>query len=518
MLSIERILPRARALYPNRPAVNGGDGWLTFEQFGKRVDALAGALAGLGMQQGDRVAVLDLNSARYLEAYYAAAQAGFVMVPLNARLAAPEIEYILNDCAAKVLIAAPPLLPAVEAIQDRIPSVQAIVTYAAGLGKAFDYETLLAAAGPPGKPAAPALSDLAQIYYTSGTTGEPKGVCLTYGNMAVSATDSIVGLGLDWHDCWLHSAPLFHLVDAWAVWAMPLLGAPQIPLHFTPDQFFSVVERWKPTGTALPPTLINLLCTHPKVRQRDLKSLRLIMYGGSPMPVAVLANALDAIPSGYMHAYGITETSGILTLLRPEDIQPRGTPEQLRKTGSAGHAVLSTTIEIMDDRDAILPAGQVGEIVVGGPRVMSGYWNKPKATAEALRGGWYRTGDLGYFDDERNVYVVDRKKDMIISGGENVYSVEVENVLSTHPAVLECAVIGIPHRTWGEAVHAVVVPREQQTLSEAELLTFCRGKIAGYKIPKSVSFSAEQLPKTGPGKIAKRRLRDAFWKHRETKI
>jgi len=518
MLSIDRILPRARALYPDRPAINGGESWLTFEQLGKRVDALAGALAALGMKRGDRVAVLDVNSARYLEVYYAAAQAGFVMVPLNARLAAPEIEYILKDCTTKVLIASPALFPVVEALQGRVPSLQAVVTYGPGPGKSFDYENLLTKAAPSLGPADAALSDLAQIYYTSGTTGEPKGVCLTHGNMAVSATDSIVGLGLDWHDCWLHSAPLFHLVDAWSVWAMPLLGAPQIPLHFTPDSFFTAVEKWRPTATALPPTLINLLCTHPKIQQHDLKSLRLIMYGGSPMPMAVLEKAHRMMPSGYTHAYGITETSGIMTLLRAEDSKPRGTPDEVRKTNSAGHAVLSTTIEIMDDHDKILPSGEVGEIVISGPRVMPNYWNKPKASADALRGGWYRTGDLGYFDGERNIYVVDRKKDMIISGGENVYSVEVENVLTTHPAVLECAVIGIPHETWGEMVHAVVVRRDQHALTDQELLAFCRGKIAGYKIPKSVSFSSEPLPKTGPGKIAKRRLRDAFWRGRDTKV
>ena len=406
----------------------------------------------------------------------------------------------------------------VEALQGRVPSLQAVVTYGPGPGKSFDYENLLTKAAPSLGPVDAALSDLAQIYYTSGTTGEPKGVCLTYGNMAVSATDSIVGLGLDWHDCWLHSAPLFHLVDAWSVWAMPLLGAPQIPLPFTPDSFFAAVEKWRPTATALPPTLINLLCTHPKIQQHDLKSLRLIMYGGSPMPMAVLEKAHRMMPSGYTHAYGITETSGIMTLLRAEDSKPRGTADEVRKTNSAGHAVLSTTIEIMDDHDKILPSGEVGEIVISGPRVMPNYWNKPEASADALRGGWYRTGDLGYFDGERNIYVVDRKKDMIISGGENVYSVEVENILTTHPAVLECAVIGIPHETWGEMVHAVVVRRDQHALTDEELLAFCRGKIAGYKIPKSVSFSSVQLPKTGPGKIAKRRLRDTFWQGRDTKV
>jgi len=518
MLSIERILPRARKLYRDRPAVNRNGTWLTFEQLGRRVDALAAGLVSMGMQRGDRVALLDFNSAEYLEVYYAAAKAGFIFVPLNSRLAAPELKYILNDCGAKVLIASKPFFPVLEQLRGQLPSVSSVVT-AGGVGPAdtIDYEGL-AGSGDVTAGVSPAPGDIAQIYYTSGTTGEPKGVCLTYENMGVSAIDSAIGLGLDWCDSWLHSAPLFHLVDAWAVWAMPLIGAPQIPLHFTPDQFLNVVEKFKPTATALPPTLISLICSNPKLQSTDLSSLRLIMYGGSPMPLGVLSKAMDLIPTSYMHAYGITETSGITTLLRPESILPQGTAEEIKVTGSAGHPVPSIAIEIMDDANKVLPEGDIGEIVVSGPRLMAEYWNKPKATAEAIRNGWYHTGDLGYFDNQCNLHVVDRKKDMIISGGENVYSVEVENVLSTHPDVLECAVVGVPSKEWGEAVHAVIVTRDQKSVAAEDIVAYCRGKIANYKIPKSVSFSADALPKTGPGKIAKRQIRDAFWVNQTTKI
>lgn len=517
MLSIERILPRARKLYRDRPAINRNGEWLTFEQLSRRVDALAAGLASLGMQRGDRVALLDFNSAEYLEVYYAAAQAGFVFVPLNSRLAAPELKYILNDCGAKVLITSKPFFALLEALRGQLPSVSSVVTCGAGPAGTVDYEALTGS-GDISAGVSPAPSDLAQIYYTSGTTGEPKGVCLTYENMSVSAIDSAIGLGLDWRDSWLHSAPLFHLVDAWAVWAMPLIGAPQIPLHFTPDQFLAVVEKLRPTATALPPTLISLICSHPKLQSTDLSSLRLIMYGGSPMPLGVLSKAMDLIPTSYMHAYGITETSGITTLLRPESILPQGTAEEIKITGSAGHPVASVGIEIMDDANKFLPEGDIGEIVVSGPRLMAEYWNKPKATAEAIRDGWYHTGDLGYFDGQHNLHVVDRKKDMIISGGENVYSVEVENVLSTHPDVLECAVIGVPSKEWGEAVHAVIVTRDQKSVAADDIVAYCRGKIANYKIPKSVSFSADALPKTGPGKIAKRQIRDVFWQNQTTKI
>src|SRR6185503_3078482 len=251
-------------------------------------------------------------------------------------------------------------------------------------------------------------------------------------------------------------------------------------------------------------------------REFDLGSLRMIMYGGSPTPIGILQKAAKTLPSAYIHGYGITETSGITTLAQTEDFCVEGPPERLRLTGSAGRAVPHIELAVVDDDDRDLPTGRVGEIVVSGPRVMHGYWRKPKATADALRAGRYHTGDMGFLDKKQRLFVVDRKKDMIIAGGENVYSVEVENILSTHPCVLECAVICIPHVTWGETVHAVVVKRDQQAVAEEELIAFCRGKIAGYKIPKSVSFSSEQLPKTGPGKIAKRRLRDAFWQGRET--
>jgi long-chain acyl-CoA synthetase len=516
MLSIERILPRARRLYRDRPAVNRNGAWLTFEQLGKRVDALAAGLASLGLQRGDRVALLDFNSAEYLETYYAAAQAGFIFVPLNSRLAAPELKYILNDCRANVLIASKPFFATLEALRGQLPSVTSVVTCGVGPVGAVDYEELVSR-GEVNATVSPAPGDIAQIYYTSGTTGEPKGVCLTYENMTVSAIDSAIGLGLNWHDSWLHSAPLFHLVDAWAVWAMPLLGAPQIPLHFTPDEFLAVVEKLKPTATALPPTLISLICAHPKLQSTNLSSLRLIMYGGSPMPLGVLSKAMDLLPTSYMHAYGITETSGITTLLRPESIRPRGTPDEIKTTGSAGHPVASTTVEIMNDANKILSEGEVGEIVVSGPHLMAEYWNKPKATADAIRDNWYHTGDLGYFDGQHNLHVVDRKKDMIISGGENVYSVEVETVLSTHPDVLECAVIGVPSKEWGESVHAVIVTCDQRNVAAEDIVAYCRGKIANYKIPKSVSFPAA-LPKTGTGKISKRQIRDAFWHDQTTKI
>jgi long-chain acyl-CoA synthetase len=504
MFPISHILPRARALFADRLAVWDGERRFSFEELGRRVDALAGALKAKGVKRGDRVGILDVNSHRYAEAYYACAQAGMILLPLNSRLAPPELKYVLNDSGARALIVAEPFVSALEGI-----TVELVIR---------DYDAFLQSGKPDPAVEKVDLDDICQIYYTSGTTGEPKGVCLTHRNMIASAFDSIVGLELRRDDIWLHAAPMFHLVDAWSIWSMPILGATQVMLHFTPEKMMEVVQRAKPTGAGVPPTLINMMANHPKIGQFDLTSLRFIMYGGSPTPLGILQKAAKALPTKYIHGYGITETSGITTLADPDDFYVEGTPEQLALTNNAGRAVPHINLAVVGDDGRQLGKNKVGEVVVGGARVMREYWNKPKHTAEALNNGWYHTGDMGYLDEQSRLFIVDRKKDMIISGGENVYSVEIENVLSTHPAVLEVAVVGVPDEQWGEAVKAIVVLREGANPPPDELIGFCRGKIAGYKIPKSVDFSREPLPKTGPGKVAKRRLRDPYWAGRERKI
>jgi long-chain acyl-CoA synthetase len=512
LLSIAYVLARARARYADNLAVWDGEQRLTYGELGERVNALAGALLGMGLRKGDRIAILDVNSQRYLECYYAAAQTGIVLLPLNSRLAPPEIAYILNDAGTKALFFSGPFLPAVEAARPNLKTVEAFVIYGAdGIPPGMqEYESLLARAAPVSAITPSALDDICNIYYTSGTTGEPKGVCLTYRNMTASMLDSAVGLGLDYHDIWMHAAPMFHLVDAWAVWTIPLLGGVQVPMQFEPVRFLSLVQTTRTTAAALPPTLINMVCRNPRVKEFDLGSLRFIMFGGSPAPREVLELAAKTIPVNYVHAYGITETSGSTTLQRPE--------ETLTKAGAAGPAVAHVELAVVDDDGRPVPAGVVGEVVIRGDRVMREYWNKEQATADVLKNGWYHSGDMGYLDANESLYIVDRKKDMIISGGENVYSVEVENVLSSHPAVIEAAVIGVPHEQWGEAVKAIVVVRPDANVTEQDLIAHCRQHIAAYKTPKSVEFYPEALPKTSTGKLAKRALRDRYWEGRSKKI
>jgi long-chain acyl-CoA synthetase len=516
MYPLAHILQRAIALYPERTAVVDGSLRFTYRALGERVHRLAAGLKNLGLKRGDRVAILDWNSHRYLEAYYACAHAGLAFMPVNSRLAVPELRYVLKDSDARALLFSEPFLPMFE-------ELKASLQYAIGLGlqkrpdRVHDYESLLCEAKPMLAPAPTELDEIMQIYYTSGTTGEPKGVCLTNRNMYAGGLDGVLAMAVTREDSWQHSGPLFHLATSFAVWSMPIVGASQIAIHFDPQRAIQSIAAEKVTMTSLPGAILGIMAEVPNIGA-SVSTLRTIIYGGAPTPMGVLRKAGAALPPALSHAYGITETAGFTTNLKPADHVFDGSEEQLRRTASAGQATPLIDVRVVDDDGRDVPAGKVGEVVCGGPKIMAGYWRKPDATAAVLKNGWYHTGDMGSMDDQRYLTLVDRKKDMIISGGENVYSIEVESVLSLHPAVAEVAVIGVPDERWGEAVTAVVVPRAGAAQNAEELIGFCRGKIANYKVPKSIVFRSEPLPKTGPGKIAKRVLRDPYWKNTGRKI
>jgi len=522
MYPAHRILDRAVSFFPDRPAFVDGESRLTYRQLGARVNRLANALTGLGLEKGDRVAILDWNSQRYAEAYYACALAGLTFLPLNSRLAAPELEYIFNDSDARAVMLSEPFIGLYEEVKQKAPSLEISVGLALSDPPegVRDYETLLANASDAFTPVAAEMDDIIQIYYTSGTTGDPKGVCLTNENIYWCGVDCATTMDYRLGSVWLHSAPMFHLADSLAFWAVPLVGGCQVSVHFQPDRVLELIEKERVTITSLPATLIALIANHADLSKYDLSSLTQIMYGGSPTPLGVLQKAEEFFPgSMLLHAYGITETAGIACCLQPQDHDLTLDENGHYRAASCGVPSPLIDMMVVDADDNQLATGEIGEVVFGGPKIMKEYWRKPEITAEALRGGWYHTGDMGYVDETGHLYLVDRKKDMIISGAENIYSVEVENVISTHPSVLEVAVIGIPHDVWGEQVHAVVVKRGGAAdISEDEVIEFCRGKIGGYKIPKSVSFEDGPLPTTGPGKIAKRRLRDPFWEGVERQI
>ncbi|MGC1305414.1 MAG: AMP-binding protein [Caulobacteraceae bacterium] len=505
MDGLARILERATLYHRNTPAIRDSVAVMDYGELAARVARLAGGLRAKGIGPGDRVAILARNSFRYIEIALACAQTGIILVPLNIRLAAAEIDRILARVEARLLFQALPYAPqGVEATtwDDAMPP-----------GADCPYERMIGGDAVLEQAVPGRLDDIAQIFFTSGTTGEPKGVCLTQRNLIASSLDSIIALNLNADDVWFHSAPMFHLVDAFAIWAVSMIGGRHVTAHFEPASFAETVEREGITKASLPPTLLDMIAKHPNTARHDVGSLERISYGGSPMPRAVYDRTKAALRCHLVQAYGITEAAGMVCHQYPRDVDP----DRPTRQNSVGQPVLHVELKVIDDEGMAQPAGVIGELAVAGDHIMAGYWRDEKATAAAIHDGWYRTGDLGVYDDEGHFTIVGRKKDMIISGGENVYPAEVENALLLHPAVAEAAVFGVPSERWGEEVRAVVLPVNGATgLDGLLLIEHCRNLIAGYKIPKAISLAAEPLPKSGPGKIAKALVRAAYLKEAQS--
>jgi long-chain acyl-CoA synthetase len=366
--------------------------------------------------------------------------------------------------------------------------------------------------------AMPGRDDPAGIFYTGGTTGRSKGVTLSHGNLTFTALQSLAEGVFPPDAIYLHAPPMFHIANGWSMYCMLLTGGINVVIRaFTPEAAAAAIERFGVTHTLFVPTMIQMFVDHPGIAGYDLSSLRQILYGASPISEAVLDRAMARLPGvRFLQAYGMTELSPMATLLMPQEHVGAGRAKGRHR--SAGRAAMGVEVRIIDAQDQPVPPGTVGEIAVRGDNVMIGYWNRPEETAKAIVDGWMHTGDGGYMDEDGFVYVVDRIKDMIITGGENVYSTEVENVVAQHPSVMQCAVIGIPHPQWGEAVHAVVVLKPGTALEPADLIAFCRERIGGYKCPRSVDIRTEALPISGAGKILKRELRRPFWEDQDRRV
>jgi long-chain acyl-CoA synthetase len=498
MFPLSRIVDRAAALYGRAPAVCDGAVRLSYGEMAQRVRALAGGLLARGLRPGDRVAILGNNSFRYLEANLACAYAGLVLVPLNTRLAAAEYDRILQRTEASLLLQALPYVAGIPVLRwsDDEPT-----------GAASDYEALIAGATPMAQPVMVKSDSVAQIFFTSGTTGLPKGVCLTETNLLASALDSIVALELTADDVWLHAPPMFHLVDAFSIWAVSLVGGRHVTTHFDPMRFGPLVEAERITQTSLPPTLLDMIVRLSPIGDYDLSSLERISYGGAPMPDASYHRCAAALGCDLLQAYGITETGGMVCQQMPRDLPADG----IARRNSVGLPTISIDLRVIDDGGRDMPDGEIGELAVAGARVMAGYWRDPAATAAAMPDGWYRTGDLGIRDADGHFAIAGRKKEMIITGGENVYPTEVENALLAHPEVAEAAVFGVPSERWGEEVRAIVVLAPGAIATPDALIGHCRGLIGGYKVPKVIEISPEPLPKSGPGKVAKALLSAPYW-------
>lgn len=506
-MRLTTALHRAVQQDPDRELTIYRDRVRTVAESVDQVARLAAALGDLGATPGERFAILSLNSDRYHEALLAAAWSGAVVVPLNIRWALPENAFALRDAGARVLLVDDAFAPMVPRLREECEALTAVVHIGDGPTPegCVGLEALLATQ----EPAADAGfggQDLFGIFYTGGTTGAPKGVMLSHDNLMVNGlaaltTHRLIGTGR-----LLHAAPMFHLADV-AAWNFgQLVGTTHVIVPmFEPVSVCRAIEQHEVTDTLLVPTMIQMLADHPETADHDLSGVRRIMYGASPMSEAVLERAMKVFTGAdFTQAYGMTELSPVATLLLPEEHHD----PVLRR--SAGRAIAELEVRIVDAFDVEVPRGQVGEVAVRGDSVMLGYWNRDDETAAALRGGWMHTGDGAYMDARGYVFIVDRVKDMIVTGGENVYSVEVENVVAQHPSVASCAVIGVPDDAFGERVHAVVVLQPGASLTAEELTDFCRPHIANYKLPRTTEV-VDALPMSGAGKILKRELRSQHW-------
>lgn len=488
----------------------------TWRQFEQRISRLAGAFRALGINDDDRIAILSLNSDRYVEYFYAVAWAGAAVNPVNIRLAAPEIAYALDDSASSILLVDDTFSALLPVLRPLLTSVRHIVYMGDGQTPdgCLNYEALIAANAP--VPDANAGGDrLAGLFYTGGTTGKSKGVMLSHDNLVYNALNVVPVMGYNEVSVYLHAGPMFHLADMASTFAVTMAGATHCAVaRFDVDAVLDAMQRERITHVLLVPTMVNLLVSSGKIAAHDISSMQRMLYGASPMPEAVLIEAMRQMPDvRFTQGYGQTEASPIITALAPEHHVVGGP-----KLRSAGRPAFGVDVAVLNADDQEVPRGTVGEVCARGLNVMRGYWGLEKQTRETLRNGWLHTGDLGYMDEDGFVFIVDRAKDMVISGGENIFSVEVEGAIYKHPAVQECAVIGIPSDQWGEAVHAIVVLKPGARVMPAEIVEHCRSLIAGYKLPRSVQIRSEPLPVSGAGKILKNELRKAFWEGRATAV
>ena len=493
---------------PDRPATIYRDRVRTVAESVERVARLAGALRTLHVQPGDRVGILALNSDRYQEYFHAVPWMGAALNPVNIRWSTAEIAYSLVESDTRVLFVDDAFAAMIPGLREQFPDLRTVIHCGDAESPAgtVDYETLLAE-NPPIEDTRTGGDDVLGVFYTGGTTGHPKGVMLSHDNVLVSAIGSLAsGHFVTPGGRLLSAAPLFHLAGIAAWTAGCLVGSTHVIVPmFSPAAVMQAIAEHRVTDAMLVPTMIQMLVDDPAAADKDFSSLVHLIYGASPISQALLDRARKVFPAaGFTQAYGMTELSPVATLLAPADHDD----PTLRR--SAGRAAPHAEVRIVDSDDRNVARGELGEIIVRGDNVMLGYWNRPDDTASAVRDGWMHTGDGGRMDDNGYVFIVDRIKDMIVTGGENVYSAEVENALAAHPAVAASAVIGIPDPDWGERVHAVVVlQRDQQTTAD-ELRTHCKALIAGYKAPRSVEF-VDALPMSGAGKILKRELRTKYW-------
>src|SRR5882757_2413905 len=491
----------------------------TFAEFNIKTNRVGNGLKALGVKPHERIAYLGKNSDLYFELLLGAIKANVVMAPVNWRLAAPEVAFIVEDCKAAVLFVGPEFIALVRNILDRLPSVRAVITTERGAPECRDFTAWRDAQSPDDPDVAISPKDIAIQLYTSGTTGKPKGAMLSHANFFNLVQSGSDADKPDWNkwtpdDVSLVAMPVFHIGGSgWGIIGLYHGAKGVIAREFDPTKVLDFFEQAGITKLFMVPAAMQFVVRQPRARSVDFSRLKYMLYGASPIPAALLKECIEVFKCGFVQMYGMTETTGTIVALPPED-HVEGS-ERMR---SAGKALPGVELAILDPDGKPLPPGEVGEIATRSGSNMAGYWNLPEATASTLRkDGWLRTGDAGTMDKDGYLYIHDRIKDMIISGGENIYPAEVESALCDHPDVAEAAVVGVPDDTWGEAVKAIVVMKPGKAATSTDIINFTRERIAGFKTPKTVDF-LEALPRNASGKILRRHLRDPYWSGKDRQV
>jgi fatty-acyl-CoA synthase len=520
-----RFLRYAGEQFADDPAIVCGDHRFTYAQFADRAARLAGALRAEGARPGDRVAFLSTNCHRLLEAYYGVLEADCVLLPLNVRLAPAELSYVLNDAGARFLFVEPMLLPLAEAFRRDVPGIERIFVFEGAPQAEWlsprTYDDLVAASAPFHRELMEVDENaVAELFYTSGTSDTPRGVMLTHRNIYLHAL-LVIASGRTSRDvvgntCCdtvsLHTIPLFHANGWGSAHTVTLVGGKHVMVHqFIPAEVLRLIEQEKVTNCALVPTMATALVNCVEREKYDLGSLRCVMIGGAASAPTLVREVEEKLGGACISGYGLTETSPVLTVSSLKKGVPCNDESRPHKRARAGYAIPGVEVRVVDadGKDVPRDGETIGEVVARGDVIMEGYWKRPKDTQTAMAGGWFHTGDLATMDDDHYVLIVDRKKDIIVSGGENISSLEVEKVLVAHPAVYEAVVIPVPHEKWGEVPKALIVRKPGADVSEPDLVAFCRARLAHYKCPQSVEF-LDSFPKTGTGKILKRELRKVY--------
>jgi long-chain acyl-CoA synthetase len=513
------VIRRNARRYPGKVALITEDFEFSYKELNERINQLCHALQEKGLKFNSKIAILANNLHHYVEVFFAAAKCGMVSVPINWRFSKREWSLLLSRSDVEMLIVEDQFTDDVDEIRPELPMLEQYIIIGDDKDGWLNYEHLYTHCSKNEPSTAVHPEDEVFLWHTSGTTGPPKEVIWTHENWLAGVRDVIISHEVNSDCVFLSAIPAFHIGFGWLLCTYMYTGATFVMLdRFDAGEFLQTIEGRRITDTLLLPTMINMLCEHPDIENYDYRSLRLFIYGGSPMNLKLLEKATTIFGPVFHQDYGFSEQAGAVTFLPRKDHIIDGTEKQRKRLLSCGKEMISNDVRVLNDQGEEVNAGEIGEIVVRGDNLMKGYWKSPEETAKYLKDGWYYTGDMATIDEDHYIYIVDRRKDVIISGGENISSREVEEIISTHHGVSECVVIGVPDDKWGEAVKALIYPKPGMKLMEEELIEHCKERLARYKAPKSIDFWNEPFPKTPIGKIKKAELREKYWLGQERKI